>query len=324
MMKKLFAYSLPLAIPLISLAMIDLGSWWVLFGFVFCFVIHPLMDYFSGIDEDMADPTGDLGTWFSAIIWFYVPLQFFFLVSTLWMTSFDTYSVPELVGIILSVGAITGGLGITIAHELVHRRARWERGLGVALLAMVNYSHFRVEHVFGHHKHVSTPHDPATARKGETMFPFLVRSVIGSFQSAWKIEAKRPWKKNRMYHYIAIAIILAGLVYAFFGVIPLIVYLGQSVVAFVTLEAINFIEHYGLERKEIRPGVYEAVTEAHSWDSGARLTNWFLFNLGRHAHHHAEPTVPYQKLKVSRNANHLKYGYSTEILLAFVGLNTRK
>lgn len=323
-MKKVLAYSLPLAIPVTSLIAIDMGSWWVLFGFIFSFGIHPLLDYFSGIDEDMADPNDTMGKWFSSILWLYVPLQLFFLVTVLMLCSFDSYNTFELIGIILSTGAITGGLGITIAHELVHRRARWERGLGVALLAMVNYSHFRVEHVFGHHKHVATPHDPASARKGETIFPFLVRSIIGSFKSAWKIEAKRPLKKNRMVHYIVTAIVLAAAVYAAFGWMSLIVYFGQSLIAIMTLEAINYIEHYGLERKEIRPGVYEPVTEAHSWDSGARFTNWFLFNLGRHAHHHSEPTVPYQKLRVSKDANHLKYGYSTEILLAFVGLNTRK
>ncbi|WP_404326867.1 fatty acid desaturase [Aerophototrophica crusticola] len=48
----------------------------------------------------------------------------------------------------------------------------------------------------------------------------------------------------------------------------------------------NYVEHYGLERRPTRPGAYEPVRPRHSWDSAHRLTNWTLFNLGLHADHH--------------------------------------
>jgi len=45
------------------------------------------------------------------------------------------------------------------------------------------------------------------------------------------------------------------------------------------LEIINYIEHYGLERKEISPGVYEKVTVMHSWNAPYRVSNAIMFKL---------------------------------------------
>lgn len=323
-MKNFIPYTVPFFIPLLAFAGIYYGAGWVLAGFLFCFVIHPILDFLSGKTERIASSGGSDKIFYDLLVWLYVPLQVTFLIGVFSLVNQKAYTHLEVFGIVLSVGSITGGLGITIAHELVHRRARWERGLGVALLAMVNYSHFRVEHVFGHHKHVATPLDPASARPGESLYAFLPRSIVGSYVSAWKIENKKKnLTKNRMIHYHLTALILGAVVYSAFGPAGTFVFIGQSIVAFTTLEAINYIEHYGLVRREVRPGVYEAVTEMHSWDSGYRLTNWFLFNLGRHAHHHHSPTVPYEQLHVSKNANELRFGYSTEIVLAFFGLNSK-
>ncbi len=324
-MKNVIPFTLALTIPVIAWFGIEAGGPWVLSGFIFSFVIHPILDILFGKNHNVVEKGSVSGTAYSFILWIYFPLQILFLYQVLNLVSVTELTNWALWGIILSTGAITGGLGINIAHELVHRRARWERGIGVGLLLLVNYAHFRVEHVFGHHKHVSTPNDPASARAGESIYKFLARSIIMSWISAWRIEAKRkPLHKNRLVHYIIVQSILILVSFGFFGVVGGVVYLGQSAVAILTLESINYIEHYGLERKEISPGVYEAVTELHSWDSSHRMTNWFLFNLGRHAHHHASPTVPYHELKTSKTDNQLKYGYSTEILLAYIGKNSKR
>ena len=47
-----------------------------------------------------------------------------------------------------------------------------------------------IEHSKGHHKHVSTPLDPATAKKDETLYAFIPRSILGSLVSTWKIDQK--------------------------------------------------------------------------------------------------------------------------------------
>ena len=34
-----------------------------------------------------------------------------------------------------------------------------------------------------------------------------------------------------------------------------------------SLEVINYVEHYGLRRKEIAPGKYERISIMHSWNA---------------------------------------------------------
>ena len=96
------------------------------------------------------------------------------------------------------------------------------------------------------------------------------------------------------------------------------IFLGQSLMAIILLECVDYIEHYGLRRKEISPGIYEPVTEKHSWDTNFFVTNTSLFNLGKHAHHHRQAGVPYQKLHSSPDANQYQFGYSTAILITLV------
>lgn len=318
-MMHFLPYLTPLMIPFLSLYGIHLGGIMVLTGFGICFFFHPLLDVLFGRGE-VQEVTLDSFIW-SSLLLIYLPIQIFFLISILLLVSKNVFSVFELIGVALSTGAVSGALGITIAHELIHRKKRWERAIGVGLLVMVNYAHFRVEHVFGHHKNVATPKDPASARKGEFLYSFLFRSIKDSWLSAWKLEArKKSLVKNRLIHYHAIQIFLFTAIVTFFGWSSLLVFIAQSLVAIITLEAINFIEHYGLERSEIRPGVYGPVSEHHSWDSDHRMTNWFLFNLGRHSHHHTDPMVHYQNLKNAKTNNKLRYGYSLEIWRAFLGI----
>jgi alkane 1-monooxygenase len=95
-------------------------------------------------------------------------------------------------------------------------------------------------------------------------------------------------------------------------------FVAQGVVAFSLLEVVNYLEHYGLLRREVEPGHYERVRPAHSWNSGARLSNWYLFNLARHSDHHAAASRPYDRLRHHDDAPQLPAGYATMVLLALV------
>jgi alkane 1-monooxygenase len=192
------------------------------------------------------------------------------------------------------------------------------------LLASVCYMHFTIEHVHGHHRHVGTPRDPATARLGEPSYAFIVRSVLGGARSAWQIEMRqlakqnRPtWNvRNRMVRYACVQLgVIAGVAWMF-GWLGLAVFLAQSIVAFSLLEIINYIEHYGLFRREIAPGRYERVEPWHSWNSSHRVSNWILINLARHADHHLTASKRYQVLHTLDAAPQLPAGYSAMVLLA--------
>jgi alkane 1-monooxygenase len=69
-------------------------------------------------------------------------------------------------------------------------------------------------------------------------------------------------------------------------------------VAFSLLELVNYIEHYGLERKEKDHEnklnrKYSKVTPMHSWNAAQMLSNYFLFKLQRHSDHHANAGKQY-------------------------------
>src|SRR6185503_5087635 len=192
--------------------------------------------------------------------------------------------------LVVSVGLLSGINGINAAHELIHRAGAGERAAGHALLWLTGYLHWAIEHVFGHHRWVATPRDPATARGGESFYRFLPRVLAGELTSAFRIEGtrlvrrgRRAWgPANRVWMFLVLELALGAAFYAAWGGRAVAAWLGQCVVSVLTLQIINYIEHYGLLRAELTPGVHERVGAAHSWNASERVTNWFLFNLQRH------------------------------------------
>lgn len=291
------------------------------------FVAVPLLDVVIGVDTRNAAtlPGSRKAVLFRLATWLTLPVQAGILIWGAWVVARSSTSVIELVGATIAVGTTGGVIGITAAHELVHRSNRLERLLGRLLLVMVCYYHWATEHVAGHHRRVATPDDPATARLGESLPVFLVRSVAQTFLSSWQLEAARnarrgiqsPLRNQVVFGVLASAAVALAL-YLAFGSRAVGFFFGQSVVAIAFLETINYIEHYGLERRQLRPGVYERVTPAHSWNASQRLTNLLLFNLQRHSDHHAFPIRPYYTLRHHPDAPQLPTGYAGMALLAMV------
>ena len=84
------------------------------------------------------------------------------------------------------------------------------------------------------------------------------------------------------------------------------------------LEAVNYLEHYGLQRRQRSDGSYEPVDPTHSWNANSAATNYVLFRLGRHSDHHAFPGRRYQILRSHDESPNLPVGYPSAILLALV------
>ena len=97
----------------------------------------------------------------------------------------------------LSIGAVSGAIGIVFAHELTHRMSWFERRIADALMVSVSYHNFCVEHVDGHHRTVGTKEDPATARLNESFYSLFPRATLGGFASAWCLEAARLRRRKR-------------------------------------------------------------------------------------------------------------------------------
>jgi len=233
------------------------------------------------------------------------------------ITPYGTWS--ELAGGIFATAFMYGG-NTVVAHEFMHRRDRAANALAWVLLTVTGDAQFVIAHVHGHHLNVGTGADAATARRGESVYRFFVRSTIGQYAESFALEAQRirdarrgvRLLKNRVVRGIvasAVLIVLSGLA---FGVRAGVAVFGVMVVAKLLLEAINYIQHYGLVRVH-----GERVLPRHSWDCVGRGAGYILFGLGLHADHHANPTKPMWQLAPSSGSPLLKHGYMATLIVAF-------
>ncbi len=216
----------------------------------------------------------------------------------------------ELLGLSISMGVLIGAFGITSAHELVHRRQKIYRALGVWNLILCNFAHWGIEHVYGHHKNVATPHDPATARKNEWIYTFWVRTYIGVLRGAWTIA------KQKVLAYWLLSLILSVIIYFVFGPKVLGGWWIASLFAISLLQTVDYIEHYGLLRSKNEDGLYSAVKAHHAWDTASVATNVHLFNLGLHSHHHMKASIPFQDLSEQPGHREMPFGYSVMVVMA--------
>lgn len=198
-----------------------------------------------------------------------------------------------LIGFIIVIFNINAAQ-FAVAHEIMHKPG-FKRVLGIFtfnlgtwhMLKTLNI-HFTSEHVFGHHRNVATPEDPASAEKGIDVYSFFVRSYLGAYPKVYerdKAEGKPIWK-NTIFISMVANIIFCSAILSIFGLQSFICFLVQALGAVFYLEAINYIEHYGLRRKKNKNGEYEKVTVRHSWNSAHRFSNYLFFKLQRHSDHH--------------------------------------
>lgn len=304
--------------------------WWL--GPVLTFVLVPMLDQLVGWDHTApADSTYidlDSQPWYRWVTYLYLPNQYLSLIFACWLFSgggWVVMSSADRAGLIVTVG-IVGGIAINAAHELGHRNARQERRLAKIALAQTCYGHFFVEHNRGHHVRVATPDDPASALMGQSVYRFVPRSVIGGLRSAWVLEARRftrrgqsPWtvRNNLVNAWLMSVALFVGLA-LWFGPVVIPLLFCQAVIGFCLLEAVNYLEHYGLRRQRLPDGRYERVSARHSWNSNTLVANVFLFHLQRHSDHHANPQLRYQHLRSLAEAPQLPAGYGTMLLLALI------
>lgn len=50
-----------------------------------------------------------------------------------------------------------------VAHEIFHKNGPLDKYLGTFHMVKNLYPHFTYEHLYGHHRRVATPEDPASA-----------------------------------------------------------------------------------------------------------------------------------------------------------------
>jgi alkane 1-monooxygenase len=291
-------------------------------------MLIPLLELFiqsrpgnmDAAEEELAkaDKTYDI------VLYLIVPCQFTALYFFLQNISDPALQWYDIVGRVWVMGLLCGVFGINVGHELGHRVNRFEQFLAKSLFLTSLYMHFFIEHNKGHHKRVATPEDPSSARYGEWVYAFYFRSVIFSYFSAWEIAAGDVRKKgrrvlslhNEMIQFHLIQVAFVALIFFFFGWLPLLCFLAAAVIGMLLLETVNYIEHYGLQRKAIEEGKYERAMPEHSWNSNHVIGRLFLFELSRHSDHHYMASRKFQVLRHHDHSPQMPTGYPGMMILA--------
>lgn len=291
--------------------------------------IIPALDRLVGTDT--SNPPEEIieklenDKYYQAIVKAFIPAQYATTFLATWLVGRrKDMPLTDYLGLTLTVGAVNG-IAINTGHELSHKHDKLDRFFSMLALAPTGYTHFAVEHPFGHHKRVATPEDPASSRLGESFWKFLPRTVIGGFKSAYEIEKRRLERKGKSFWCLENELLQGWAMSAgFFGAativggpraIPFLV--GQAAYGASLLEVINYIEHYGLKRAKNENGKYERTLPEHSWNSNEIVSNLFLYQLQRHSDHHAHPTRSFQALRHFEHAPQLPGGYASMLLPAY-------
>lgn len=308
------AISLPL--PLLFAATPSLGLWWNLPGLtgLVGFVLMPLVEWTWGREARVQPRWGVHGP---RLVMLFVLCQAAALLA--WLGSQAGHSPMWRVVVLgLACGSVAGGVGIVLAHELGHRRQGLDRALSRALLCMIGWGHYLIEHNRGHHRHAALREDPATARIDESLWAFLPRYWWGIWQGAVALSRVQRTPVNEAWALLAATAALWLGAWAWAGTAGLAFCLAQAAAAQLLVGCVDYMEHWGLQRRTNALGHPERLGPAHVWDCRNALSDLMLFNLPRHAHHHIQPWHGADDLQHTAQSPQMPTGYAGMVLLTLV------
>ena len=286
----------PLALFPLVVAAVMYGGWWLAGPFVF-FTLADRFDRLFGVNERNMDPATTresqlflykLSLWLWAAFW---PITFVF---ALWQMLIAGHLALWEIGFTGAILTMVAQTVFVAGHELVHRRALWERRLGEFLLASVSYPHYATEHVYIHHPRVCTPLDPGSAPKGVSFWQYLPAEVANNLLGAWRFERRRlrrrhlpPWHyTNAFWRYAVETAAWYGLILWWGGPWAALLYAALCGSVVFSMKISNYVQHYGLRRIRGPTGRFEPVKPRHAWSAAYKFTNWLYYNMQRHADHH--------------------------------------
>jgi hypothetical protein len=225
------------------------------------------------------------------------------------------------------VGAFVGTafLGFVVSapavHELMHRKTPLLHLLGRAGLWLIYDPWREITHVVTHHLKVATKDDPDTARRGESVYPYLVRSFVGQWKDAYELEREMWTKRGRgwwhpMNHWVGSAIGLAAFTAVLYAVAGLEGTLWTIATLWVGprlfLEFFNYVNHYGLVTDT--PGRFH---RRHTWNHLTPFVRILALEITNHAGHHEDPYKPFYGLVPDRDGPKQPH-FLLCVLMAFV------
>ena len=224
----------------------------------------------------------------------------------------------DLIGAVLSTG-IFAGIGIIYGHELSHCKG-FAFIISRMTMGLSGSAHFCYAHVYNHHLELASEDDPATAPRGRTIYGHYLLSYLGQSKFVFNMEKERlsrmgvpfiSWQ-NRWIRGYMMSVPSAVLFFMAGGWIGIAALATVWVISNFELEALNYLEHYGLVRVKDQPIDYR-----HNWDNNTLFTSWFFIEIGRQADHHDRGETHFWELE-NVGAPNTGWGYFTIFALALV------
>jgi toluene methyl-monooxygenase len=200
-----------------------------------------------------------------------------------------------LAGAVASLVWLNAVPNVPIAHELMHRKEPLARGLAKVMCAFFADAHRDIPHLYTHHIHFDTETDADYAPRGTSVYPFMWRCTKRNFEELLIAARKRRdvtgaalWSP-RNFLFWEFAVPLAVGLYG--GLLAGALTLLAQVAAKFFLEALNYIQHYGLVRVPGSP-----TRLHHTWNHLTWLDRTIGFEITTHVDHHIDPDLRFDQL----------------------------
>lgn len=238
--------------------------------------------------------------------------------------SLTDHSLLSKIALFSAAGLYLGQVSNSNAHELIHAPDAFRRRLGRWNYITLLYGHHASAHPGVHHVHVATPLDPNSARLNEGYWKFLPRCWLGAFKAGLALENKRlrqkgltPWHdQNPYWAYGAGAVGTLAIAWGTLGQTGLLVFVALCFYAQSQLIISDYVQHYGLRRRQLASGKYEPLGPQHSWDAPHWASSAFMLNAPRHADHHLNPSRGFEALRLPDEAPQLPYSLPVMAVIA--------
>lgn len=300
----LMHFSFATLVPAVLLAVgAVLGGFWVLAAVLFLTIMTSLLDRVLKPDPSSIAVSAD--ETLSVVI---AVAHFILLPLIVWALAFALHSPLEKVGLFFAAGLWFGQVSNANAHELIHRQSKGLHRLGMWAYITLLFGHHTSAHVLVHHRFVATQDDPNTSRQGESLYQYMLRAWVGSFQQGHQAEAARlrhigrPTWRNPYVVYVGGAFLCLAVATLLGGWKVLAFYVALCGYAQSQLLMSDYVQHYGLLRNIGPDGKPEPVAAKHSWNSPHWFSSALMLNATRHSDHHAHPGRHYPELKLPQDA----------------------
>ncbi len=289
---RFFAFATVLPIPVIAAAALLGGAWIVLALLLMTALVAGLDHLVRRTSPALPDQEFPVATTLSVTL---ALAHFALLGAVVWGLSQPHLTLPGKLAVWYAAGLYFGQVSNSNAHELIHKSSRILHRLGMWVYISLLFGHHTSAHVLVHHRHVATPQDPNSARRGEGFYRYAWRAWSGSFAAGYRAEAARLARVNRgpLHHpyliYLGGGALMIGIAASLGGIGGVLAYLSVAGLAQVQLLLSDYVQHYGLTRASRSDGKPEPVGDRHSWNSPHWYSSAMMLNAPRHSDHHAHP-----------------------------------